>query len=66
MENAGVSVEKVDISRPDEFHNVLQHFGVNKYSLDLDKVAGLIEGYYTLEIMGENHIPYFLKIQIIN
>lgn len=66
LENAGVSVEKVDISRPDEFHNVLQHFGVNKYSLDLDKVAGLIEGYYTLEIMGENHIPYFLKIQIIN
>lgn len=66
IENNQIGVEKVEIARPNEYTNVLQHFGINKYSMDLSKIPGLATGYFTLEVLGENHVPYFLKIQIVD
>jgi hypothetical protein len=66
IENNQIGVDKVEIARPNEFSNVLQHFGINKYSMDLSKIPGLATGYFTLEVLGENHVPYFLKIQIVD
>jgi hypothetical protein len=34
--------------------------------MDLSKIPGLATGYFTLEVLGENHVPYFLKIQIVD
>jgi len=66
VQNTSDGIEKVEIHRPNEDATILNHFGTNKYALDLSKVPGLIEGYYTIEIIGENHIAYFLKIKISN
>jgi hypothetical protein len=34
--------------------------------MDLSKIPGLATGYFTLEVLGENHVHYFLKIQIVD
>ncbi len=65
LENSDDGMKKVEMARPNEENTILHHFGVNKYSLDISKIPGLTTGYYTLEILGQNHIPYFLKIKII-